>query len=88
MNSTHLQEPKILRRLGFMESLCDEELINNNLSITTACIITIPNEFKITEELFKKAIDIWANIHPFLLSKIIRDLDKNHKSRIDMAKDY
>jgi hypothetical protein len=81
--------PDKLRQLGFFESLCDEEVMQNNLLITTSLIISVNNKFCLNHEILHKTICQWVKTHPLLQATIRRDQDKSTgKSKLNLPKHY
>ena len=81
--------PDKLRHLGFFESLCDEEVMQKNLLITTTLLVSVNNNSIISHEVLHKAMCLWAKNHPFLQSTIHRELDKKTgKSKLNLPKFY
>ena len=80
-------DPRFIRKLGILESLADEELLNNNLTTTTATLISIDKTMNIDLTLLKKALFEWINTHQLLQATTYRLLDKKtQKSSINMPK--
>ena len=73
----------VIRKLGFFESLCDEEQMHNNLSITTTCLLSIDKTHTLSKEVLTKALKLWVDSHPLLQSRIYRETEpKSSKSTI------
>ena len=82
-----LKDLKIIRKLGELESLFDNELINNNLSQTRTFIVSIPNKYKIELSVLKQALKLLIDIHPLLKATTYRELDKEtQKSKLFLDK--
>lgn len=63
---------KIIRKLGNVESLYDNEVLNGNFILSRALKTKIPKEFEINLATVYKAVDIWIHKYPLLNSKIYR----------------
>ena len=82
-----LKDLKIIRKLGELESIFDNELINNNLSQTRTFIVSIPNKYKIELSVLKQALKLLIDIHPLLKATTYRELDKEtQKSKLFLDK--
>ena len=81
--------PDKLSHLGFFESLCDEELMHNNLLLTTSLVISVNNKFCLNHEILHKTVCLWVKNHPFLQATILRDVDRNTgKSKLKLPKHF
>ncbi len=82
-------DAKIIRKLGKIESIYDNELINNNLSQTRTFIVSISNRYSIDIGTLKKALKLWTQLHPLLQATIIREVDiQTKKSKLLLPKYY
>lgn len=77
----------VIRKLGFFESMMDEELMKNNMTITTSTVFLVNKEIEIDIASLRKALFIWIKIHKLLQATTYRFCDqKTKKPRIDLPK--
>jgi hypothetical protein len=80
MSSKNVSHSKLIRALGFKESLYDQETLSGNFILPVVFLVDVGtlDEAKITIELLKKAANIWVEKNELLKAKIWRpnqDLD-------------
>ena len=84
---SRLDNLKVIRKLGELESIFDNELINDNLSQTRTFLVSIPNKYEITLDVLKKALKSLIDIHPLLRATTYRELDEvTQKSKLFLDK--
>ncbi len=80
-------DPRTIRKLGFFESLEDEELMHHNMTITTTTIFSVEKGANVDMVSLKKALVIWIKSHSLLQAGTHRVLDrKTQRPRIDLPK--
>ena len=70
-----LDESKVIRKLGFGESLYDNELINKNMFQTRVFIVSIAKEHSLNMDTLNKALNAWIKTHTLLQATTYRELD-------------
>ena len=69
----------VIRKLGFFESMMDEELMKNNMTITTSTVFLVNKEIEIDIASLRKALFIWIKIHKLLQATTYRFCDQKTK---------
>jgi hypothetical protein len=62
----------VIRKLGFFESMMDEELMKNNMTITTSTVFLISKEIEIDMASLRKTLFIWIKTHILLQATTYR----------------
>ena len=72
-----LKNTKIIRQLGQIESIYDNEVINNNMTQAKLFIVNISKKYLIDLSVLKKALKLFIEIHPLLQATVFRNLDEH-----------
>ena len=83
--SASMKKLKIIRKLGNIESIYDNEILNENFLLSRVFRTEIPTE--LSRAAVSQALEIWVKRHPLLQSCIYRTLDeKSHRPKILLPK--